>query len=77
MINEFSSFHCFSSYSDMLQLGSSKPWSDALEALTGERFMQARAIRNYFRPLEEWLALVNYLNEDTPGWTTSSTQSTH
>ena len=28
----------------MLQLGSSKPWQDALEQLTGERKMSARPI---------------------------------
>lgn len=58
--------------SDMLQLGRSKPWPDALEALTGVRKMNATAIRSYFAPLERWLQETNLANGDVPGWTTSS-----
>jgi len=39
----------------MLEMGLSRPWPDALEALTGERQMDAAAIRDYFAPLEKWL----------------------
>ncbi|MBZ5561438.1 MAG: M2 family metallopeptidase [Acidobacteriia bacterium] len=39
----------------MLEMGQSRPWPDALEALTGERQMDATAIRDYFAPLERWL----------------------
>ncbi len=39
----------------MLQMGLSRPWPDALEALTGQRHMDATAIRDYFAPLEKWL----------------------
>ncbi len=39
----------------MLEMGQSRPWPDALEALTGERQMDATAIRDYFAPLEKWL----------------------
>jgi len=39
----------------MLQMGLSRPWPEALEALTGERQMDATAIRDYFAPLEKWL----------------------
>jgi peptidyl-dipeptidase A len=39
----------------MLKLGLSKPWPDALEALTGSREMDATAIRDYFAPLQTWL----------------------
>jgi peptidyl-dipeptidase A len=38
-----------------LEMGLSRPWPDALEALTGERQMDATAIRDYFAPLEKWL----------------------
>jgi peptidyl-dipeptidase A len=38
-----------------LALGASKPWPDALEALTGERKMDASAIIDYFAPLNDWL----------------------
>jgi peptidyl-dipeptidase A len=41
--------------SRMLELGQSKPWPDALEALTGERKMDATAILEYFAPLRQWL----------------------
>ncbi|WP_291987577.1 M2 family metallopeptidase [Luteitalea sp.] len=39
----------------MLALGASKPWPEALEALTGERQMDATAILDYFAPLRAWL----------------------
>ena len=39
----------------MLRMGLSRPWPDALEALTGQRQMDATAIRDYFAPLEKWL----------------------
>ncbi len=39
----------------MLEMGQSKPWPDALEAMTGQREMDASAIRDYFAPLEKWL----------------------
>jgi peptidyl-dipeptidase A len=39
----------------MLKLGASKPWPDALEALTGSRQMDATAILDYFAPLKAYL----------------------
>jgi peptidyl-dipeptidase A len=39
----------------MLELGQSQPWPDALQALTGERKMDATAILDYFAPLRQWL----------------------
>ena len=39
----------------MLEMGSSRPWPDALEALTGQRRMDATAILDYFAPLAAWL----------------------
>lgn len=38
-----------------LEMGLSKPWPDALEALTGSRQMDATAIVDYFAPLQKWL----------------------
>ena len=50
----------------MMEMGQSKPWPDALEALTGQRQMDASAIREYFYPLEQWL---NEQNKGKPaGW---------
>lgn len=40
---------------DMLALGQSKPWPDAMEALTGQRQMDASAIIDYFAPLNAYL----------------------
>ncbi len=39
----------------MLEMGQSKPWPDALEALTGERKLDASAMLEYFAPLKQWL----------------------
>jgi peptidyl-dipeptidase A len=39
----------------MLQLGASRPWQEALEALTGSREMDASAMVDYFAPLKAWL----------------------
>ncbi|HUP44716.1 MAG TPA: M2 family metallopeptidase [Thermoanaerobaculia bacterium] len=42
-----------------LEMGSSRPWPEALEALTGQRQMDATAIVDYFRPLMTWLEVQN------------------
>ncbi len=39
----------------MLEMGSSRPWPDALEAFTGSREMSAEPLIEYFRPLLGWL----------------------
>jgi len=39
----------------MLEMGTSKPWPDELEVLTGQRQMDASAILDYFAPLQKWL----------------------
>jgi len=39
----------------MLEMGASRPWQDALHTLTGQRQMDATAIRDYFAPLQKWL----------------------
>jgi peptidyl-dipeptidase A len=38
-----------------LGMGASRPWPDALEAITGSRQMDATAIADYFAPLKAWL----------------------
>jgi peptidyl-dipeptidase A len=40
---------------EMLEMGASRPWQEALEKITGTRQMDASAIRAYFKPLEDWL----------------------
>jgi len=39
----------------MLEMGQSKPWPDAMEALTDQREADASAIIEYFAPLKKWL----------------------
>ncbi len=39
----------------MLAMGASRPWPDALEALTGQRQMDATALVDYYAPLKKWL----------------------
>jgi peptidyl-dipeptidase A len=49
-----------------LAMGASRPWPDALEALTGSRQMDATAIADYFAPLKTWLDQQNANNKI--GW---------
>ncbi len=51
---------------DMLALGASKPWPDAMQAVTGQRQMDASAIIDYFAPLMSWLEEQN--KDQTCGW---------
>ncbi|MCY4077706.1 MAG: M2 family metallopeptidase [Acidobacteria bacterium] len=39
----------------LIELGASRPWPDALEALGGTRSLDAGAMREYFAPLAAWL----------------------
>jgi peptidyl-dipeptidase A len=39
----------------MLEMGMSRPWPEALEAMTGGKEMDATAILEYFAPLKAWL----------------------
>jgi peptidyl-dipeptidase A len=43
----------------MLEMGASRPWPDALEAVTGQRQMDASAMAEYFAPLKKWLDAQN------------------
>lgn len=48
-------------FNAMMEMGSSKPWPDALEAFTGTRDMDGSAILEYFAPL------MTYLEEENAG----------
>ncbi len=52
----------------MLAMGKSRPWPDALEALTGQREMDASAMVDYFAPLKAWLDEQNKKNNAKDGW---------
>ncbi|WP_164019971.1 M2 family metallopeptidase [Pyxidicoccus trucidator] len=43
----------------MLEMGASKPWPDALQAMTGTRQMDATPLLDYFSPLRTWLQAQN------------------
>jgi len=62
---------------DMLKLGSSKPWFDAMELLTGQREMDAGPLLNYFRPLYEWLQHENKRTGEYLGWETNKKSNYH
>ena len=51
---------------DLLTMGQSKPWPDAMEAMTGQRGMDGSAIIDYFSPLNDWLIKENQGNQC--GW---------
>jgi peptidyl-dipeptidase A len=40
---------------EMLEMGLSRPWPEALEKLTGQKQMDATAVVDYFAPLKKWL----------------------
>lgn len=40
---------------DMMAMGASRPWPEALQAATGQKEMDATAIVEYFAPLKAWL----------------------
>ena len=52
----------------MLQLGSSKPWKEVIEVITGVPEMRTEAFREYFKPLEKWLQEENEKNGVKVGW---------
>jgi peptidyl-dipeptidase A len=53
---------------EMLSLGASKPWQQALETLTGEKQMDATALADYFAPLKAWLDEQNAAHHYEVGW---------
>jgi len=42
-------------FQQMLAMGTSKPWPEALKAITGSEKMDATAMLDYFAPLKTWL----------------------
>jgi peptidyl-dipeptidase A len=51
----------------MLSVGASKPWPEALKAMTGTDKADASAIVEYFKPLMDWLKEQN--KGEKEGWT--------
>lgn len=52
----------------MLAMGQSRPWPEALEALTGEKQINATALADYFAPLKAWLDEQNRNEGNPTGW---------
>src|SRR5215467_6158083 len=52
----------------MLSMGQSKPWQEALEAISGQKEMDATALADYFAPLKTWLDEQNKANGYPVGW---------
>ena len=61
------SYRC-SSHSEMLQLGKSRPWPEALERLTDKRTMDVRPMKEYFWPLYLWLRKQRCSRKYAIGW---------
>lgn len=53
---------------NMLKLGSSVTWEDALEQVTGTREMSSGSLVTYFKPLLDYLKDVNAENNEVIGW---------
>ena len=49
-------------------MGSSKPWPEALEKITGTRDMSAAPLIEYFQPLITWLEKENNKANEVRGW---------
>ena len=62
-------FFCCVFSSDMLQMGKSKPWPQALKKLTGSETLDVGAITEYFQPLRDWLIKQREeIGYAAPGW---------
>lgn len=53
---------------DVLSLGSSKPWPEVLQKITGETSVSTKALMTYFKPLLNWLVAENVRQGDVLGW---------
>lgn len=51
-----------------MERGTSVPWQQTLAEAIGESKLDASALREYFRPLEDWLRGENLRNDEIPGW---------
>lgn len=56
----------------MLELGSSKPWPDAMEKIAGQRQMDSTGLLEYFKPLTDWLTEENKRTNEYIGWKSSN-----
>lgn len=52
----------------MLELGRSKSWTRALQAISGDTKMDAQPLLDYFHKLYEWLQADNKKRNRVVGW---------
>ncbi|GGQ06628.1 M2 family metallopeptidase [Shewanella litoralis] len=53
---------------EMLEMGASQPWPEALNVVTGTKRMDAKAVLDYFVPLQVWLDEQNNEANRQCGW---------
>lgn len=51
-----------------MERGSSDTWQNILQEVLGEGRLDASALREYFKPLEEWLRSENLRTQEVLGW---------
>ena len=51
-----------------MELGSSKPMPDALQAITGQRNIDVQPLLNYFEPILTWIKKENKKRGEFVGW---------
>ena len=51
-----------------MEKGSSLSWKEVLYQATGETRLDGSAMREYFRPLEDWLRNENLRTQEFVGW---------
>ena len=61
------------SFSDMLKMGKSRPWPEALKKGTGSEKLTAVAIKEYFAPLDVWLREQRNTTGYPKGWVKTPT----
>lgn len=52
----------------LMSKGSSQPWLQTMQEVIGEGRLDGSALREYFKPLEEWLRNENLRNQEYVGW---------
>ncbi|XP_032666101.1 angiotensin-converting enzyme-like isoform X2 [Odontomachus brunneus] len=52
----------------LMERGSSMPWQDTLQEAINEFRLDGTALREYFRPLEDWLRTENLRTGEVVGW---------
>ncbi|XP_014329010.1 angiotensin-converting enzyme [Xiphophorus maculatus] len=53
---------------DVMRLGYSKPWPEAMAMITGQSKMSVQPLMQYFQPLITWLEEENKKNNEVRGW---------